>query len=137
MKAIKIETKNSSAITAALNAVNGKAHGHTYTTFSYIGCIANAAEIKAIRLIGSRKGAIGATVISTSGDKMPNAYAKKAFTRAATRVTLERRPTGWFLTSVERADVYQQGGGDDVLTLTQVQADIALARFKQAFRVAG
>jgi len=137
MKPIKIDAKNEAAIVLALGAVNGRAEAHAYTTFPEINRIANRAESKMIGLVGAQARAVGATVTSTSGNEMCNAYAKKNHgTRPATRVVIERRATGWFLIDAQRADVWQQGGGADVLTLTQAQADCAVSRLKEQFRIA-
>ena len=67
---------------------------------------------------------------------MNNTYARAGYWRAATRVTMIRRASGWFLTSVERTEVGQQGGGPGVLTLTAEQDAIAVKRTRAQYRIA-
>ena len=134
MKPIKIEVKNEAAIVAALKLVNGKAAEHCYTSFMEIERIASWAEFNVVRLVGTKALAVGAKVTATSGDKVSSSYSKSP--RAATRVVLERRATGWFLVVCVRTEVWQEGGAADRLTLTQSQADRAVCLLKRTFNTA-
>jgi len=134
MKALKITEANAAAIEAALLAVNGKASAHAITAFSEIETIAQSAEAQ-LESLGIAKGRrAGAFYRKTSGEKMCNAYARKAHLRAATSVMLERRSTGWWLVSASKTDVWQSGGAER-LHVTGPQADEAVAAVKAQFSV--
>lgn len=131
---VKIEEKNASAIEAALKAVNGRATAHAYTDYAEIAALADESEKEVLALVGSRKAAVGAVVESTSGGKVPNAYAKIARNRVGTTVKIERFATGWFLTGVKSATIYQSGGSDR-LTLTEAQDAEAVKRLRSQYLV--
>jgi len=136
MKPIRIESKNSAAIEAALKAVNGTAYNHCFTAFAEVLAVATDAEERVVGFVGSKARAVGATVGRTSGAAVLNAYANKCFgPRVATRVMLERRSTGWFLIDAKKAEVWQPGGGGGRIALTQSQRDLAVARFEVRFDV--
>ena len=136
MTPTNITAKNADAITAKLAAVNGRASAHALTGYVEIAYIAAQAEKTAHALLGSQKAIVGATWTETSGEKMCNAYARAGYSRAATRITMIRRASGWFLTDVERVEVGQQGGGPGILTLTAEQDAIAIQRTRSHYRVA-
>lgn len=138
MKPIKIDDKatNLNAIERELANINGAAHQHTYSVASQIAQIAEAAEEKLADLGIPAKYRTGAAFIKTSGDPVPKAYAKKSRSRIATRVTLERRATGWFLAACQRTDIHADGGGKGRLILTAAQAEIARNQFEKQFCVA-
>jgi len=123
MKPIKITAANTEAINAALKAVNGKATIHTFTHAWEIAGLVNAADAELARIQLPKTMHVGAKYHAVSGDKVSNSYAKKAGTRIATNVRLERRSTGWFLVGIEADEVWQQGG-------TEAQRDEAIARFR-------
>lgn len=129
---IKIDKANTTAIEAALLAVNGRAHDHAYTTFCAVEKIAQESEKQVIGLVGSKKAAVGALAESTSGKDMPNAY---RYSRVGTTVTIERCSTGWFLVGVAGATLYQQGGKAR-LTLTEQQDGIAVLQLRSQYRIA-
>jgi len=130
---IKICTKNSEVIEAALASVNGRASAHAYTTYGEIEGIAEKTEARIVEFVGAKKRVVGARVVSCSSTAVPASYS--GFRRAATGVTLECRATGWFLTDIIRVDVTQAGGGADRLFLTRDQADCATARLNSQFRI--
>lgn len=134
-KQIRITEENATAIEAALHAVNGTARQHSFTDYAEIAAVAESAEKEVVALVGKTHAA-GATWVETSGQAMCNAYAKKARTRVATTVKLERRPSGWFLASITKTEIWQAGGGAWMLTLTQAQADRATEIFRRRFSVA-
>ena len=131
MKAIKVSAPNSAAIEAALHQSNGRADTHTYTDFAEIADLAATAERELLRIVGAKKDLPGAIFVSTSGTAVANAY---KYSRQATRVTLERRATGWFLTDVEATQIYSDGGRER-LSLTAAQREAAIARFCAQFTV--
>jgi hypothetical protein len=134
MKAIKIVPENATAIETALQAVNGNAYTHTYVTYKDVESVAlkGARRLDAMDL--PKKARIGAAVTSTSGEEVARAYCRKGFSRVATRITVECRPTGWFLTNVEKAEIYQLAGGWS-LRLTAEQDAEAVRRLRQRYTV--
>lgn len=135
MKPILITEKNADSIAAALHAVNGTATAHTYSDFSKIAGIAAKAEREAIALLGSKKAAVGVRWAETSGGRVPNAYDKQAHTRIATCVTLERRPSGWFLTNARKATIFKDGGGPGLLFLTAAHEAAAIHELQKRYRM--
>jgi hypothetical protein len=133
MKPIRITPENAEAIEAALAAVNGKAERHAYTLTSELDRLARAAEAELMSLVGAEKYAPGATWVETSGATVANSY---GYRRDATRVTLTRRPTGWFLTEATSVQIHAQGGGRGRLTLTQAQDERAVAVLRARYAVA-
>ena len=129
MKPIKIIPANAKAITAALKAVNKSAVTHTYAEAWEIVRLVDAADAELARIQLPKTMHVGAKYHATSGEAVSNSYAKKAHTRIATSVTLERRSTGWFLVGVEAATIWKQGGTER-LVLTEAQRDEAIARFR-------
>ena len=97
MKPININARNSIQITAALLGVNGRANSHTITQAGEIREIAETATDYLARLGLSKSQMLGAKVTFTSGGNIPAAY---EWPRITTRVELERRKSGWFLTSI-------------------------------------
>ncbi len=129
MKALKIETKNSASIEAALRTVNGTAHAHTYTEFSQIEAIAQRAESQVCALLGSKKDSIGATFTSESGASVAGRYNVR---RLSTTVTLVRKKGGWFLTEVGGGALYTAGGGTRLI-LTRAQDARAIEQLRQTY----
>lgn len=135
MKAIKIIPSNAAAIEAALKAVNGKAEAHAYTSYYEIVELVANADAELARIDLPRSMHAGAEYRALSGEKVNGTYAKKARTRAATRVRLERRSSAWYLTSIEAAEVWQQGGSQRLVITPEQQAE-ALKRFSASLFVA-
>jgi len=130
---MKINIKNFKKTQSVLDSVNGAARAHTYDAIE-VQSLARDAE-REMTALGIPKGAmVGAIYESTSGDKVSNAYASKGHHRVATAVTLERFPSGWFLTRAEKTTVWQQGGSSH-LFLTQAQVDLALAHTRSKFSI--
>jgi hypothetical protein len=101
MKPIKVDNAQSLALGSALDAANGKAGAHT----AAIDDVFNAAREAETRLADLRlpKAArAGAKFSWTSGDKLPNAYARRSKTVIRTRLTLERRSASWYLVDAHR-----------------------------------
>lgn len=134
MNAILISEKNKAAIEAALKEVNGRATAHTYNRFEEILSASEKAEKAAVELLGSKKAAVGAAWEQTSGDPVANAYDRRSHTRIATSIVLSRRPSGWFLTGVESAAIYKDGGNDGVIYLTDEQEVVAISVLLKKYR---
>ena len=128
---VKIESKNSAKIEEALKDVNKKSTQHTYTSYEEIAKIAEAAEKKVLSLL-LKKDAAGAMYKETSGAKVALSYKQS---RNATEVTMVRKTSGWYLTSIRSTSVGVSGGGRGVLTLTQAQADAAVKNLMKNFIV--
>lgn len=133
MKPIKINEENSVAIAMALDAVNGKAWNHAFTTYSEIAKIAAQAETRVVGLVGSQKAAVGAVMQAVSGQKVANSY---KYTRTGTRVYIERRSTGWFLIDIVSEILYANQGGARVLTLTPAQDAKAIEVLRASYLIA-
>lgn len=118
VKSTRVVAENRSTIFEALAGVNGRATSHAYCTYDDIENLAEAAEKALVGLGMSRRDRAGAVYVSTSGSPVANAY---KYRRTATRVTLLRRPGGWYLEHIEGALIYAQGGGRATLTLTPEQ----------------
>lgn len=102
---IKINAKNAGAIEQALADVNGNARWHTFTDYNEVEQCAEDAERRCGFLGIPKKHRRHATAVYTSGDTVPNSYGSK---RIATRIGLYRRPTGWYLVSVERTEIWRE-----------------------------
>lgn len=135
MKPILIAEKNADSIAAALREVNGTATAHTYCDFSEIAGIAAEAEREALALLGTKKNIIGVRWAETSGGRVPNAYDRRSHTRAATRVTLERRPSGWVLTDIRKATIFKAGGGPGILFLEDKHEAAAIHELQKRYRM--
>tara|TARA_R110000751_G_scaffold305537_1_gene422114 strand:+ start:171 stop:566 length:396 start_codon:yes stop_codon:yes gene_type:complete len=128
---IRITSKNSRKIQAALAQVNGRARGHTFTTFEEIAELATQAEMRRTRLRLSRDHAKGIRLLCTSGDEVARSY---KWARRATCVELTLCTTGWCLTDIASDDVYAEGGGFHTI-LTPAAEAIALDAFRTTFSV--
>lgn len=131
MKPLKIITQNKIALETALEAVNGKATAHTFTQASELQAAAYAAEISLAQLklpLSARK---GASVLITSGHKLPNAYKYKV---KVTQAKLVRTATGWTLTELSSVEVWN--GGGSVLTLTPNQDERIISGIRAGYKVA-
>ena len=114
---IKIVVENAAKIEAALLAVNGKTALHAYTTFAEIA--SQADQDKSVMSFGLPKSQLSGTrVVSTSGDRVANAY---KYSRTGTRITMERGSSAWYLIGVESANLWSNGGGMDKYILTAEQ----------------
>jgi hypothetical protein len=131
MKAIKITAANVAAIQAALLNVNGRALSHTFTALEII-IIAEAAEVEVFGLLGNKKDAVGATVFSRSGSKLPNAY---KWARQINLMRIERRSRGWWLIELVNYTANDKSAAYSRLTLTAEQDAKAVARFKKSYGV--
>lgn len=131
---MKLNISNKTKIEAALAAVNGHASRHAYTEQDEILDLIDRANQKLERLQLPKKDWVGAQISATSGSEVSNAYARQGFRRAATHVVIERFPSGWFLTLVEKAEVWQQGGAEN-LVLTPEQDAIAVYKLRQGYTV--
>ncbi len=128
MGMVKVAEKNWAKIVKMLDAVNGAAVQHTYTSYCEIERIAEWNEKKLEDLHIPKKIRAGAKVHSVSGGNVPNAY---RYSRKATYVELHRRPTGWFLGEVLSTRIWRDAGPDKLI-LGQSQMDASVEATKRA-----
>lgn len=119
---IKFNIKNETKINAALDSVNGRASDHTYTTYADFAADAWRIAHKIEKLLGGKKYCIGAKFSIESGDSVLHAY---KYSRIGTRVLLECRASGWFITDIQRVDIYSRGGSSTI-TFTQAHHEQAV-----------
>ena len=127
---IKITADNAAKINAALDAANGKATSHTIRSWVLVDSVADEAESRLSALPkADRK---GATLTHTPAGPWASAYKYAAQT---TRIVIERRATGWFLISADRAEVYPRAPQRDVMTISTYQRDEIARRAVAEFNV--
>lgn len=127
---IKIDSKNTAALEAALKNTNGKATAHTFNFPSEIIECARKAEAQLDHLAlkkGSRSGAIASSI---SGGSIPNAY---KYTRITTIAILERGSAAWFLVSLSTASSFRRTAGDTYVSLTSSQDAEVTATFRAQY----
>lgn len=129
-KPLRLTETNREAIRLALAEVNGRAEAHTFTEMDQLERIAEKMEERLAALKFTAKERAGARCVAVSGSEVSKAYARKGHTRIATRVGLERRPSGWFLTAAATHSVYE-AGGYQLLQLHPDQKALAVFRFAQ------
>jgi len=131
MKEIKITQSNARKIEAALREINAKKIEHTYTSFDQIEALIVDVETRLINLLGAKKNFVGAVFDAASGAAVANAY---KYSREATRVTLTRKNTGWFLTDAVSTIIYKQGGKKS-LKLTCDQDAIVYKKVRENYSI--
>jgi hypothetical protein len=130
---IKIDIKNATALEAALAAVNGKAKGHTYTDACELIDLAAKAEAELETMHIRKEARSDCTYTETSGGKVANAYKNM---RIATRVTLRRGSTAWYLVAVDGRHIGTAGGGKGHLTITSYAEQAMLQTLRQRYTLA-
>ena len=129
MRPIKITEKNRDAIEVALREVNGRSYDHCYTDYREIVQLTVNAQALLAQLL-YKKDWPRAQWVETSGGRVANAYKNM---RNATQVTLEYRPSGWFLINIEDTRVGTEGGGPGHLYLTPEQDRAAHAKLNASY----
>ena len=127
---IKIAPANAAKINAVLDTVNGKATSHTVRSWVVVDSIATEAEARLSTLPKAERK--GATLTHTPAGPWASAYKYACVT---TRILIERRSTGWFLVSAERAEVYPRAPQRDVMTISSEQRDEIARRAVAEFNV--
>jgi len=128
---IKITQANSQKIEAVLREINLKSTAHTYVRFDQIEALVEDAEKRLTILLGAKKHFVNARFDVTSGFAVGNSY---KYSRDATRVTLTRKPTGWYLVDAVSTIVYKDGG-KKCLRLTEDQDTIACEKFRENYSI--
>jgi hypothetical protein len=130
MKPIKIEDKNGEPIKRQLAIVNGRHTQHTFADYLDVRLCVQKAEAKLHELIPAAKYHVGAQAVCISGAPVPKTY---KYRRTGTRIRLERRASGWFLTEVEPVNLWQRDGGTVRVYLTAEQNEKALTLFRASY----
>jgi len=133
MKSIKITTENLVPIQIALNAANGKSTAHTLCRSADVLDVAEDAERRLMALVGSKKYMVGGKATYRSGEALPNAY---KYPRHTTRLSIERRSSGWYLTDVVTFSEWRSAGGLS-LSLTQEQDAIVIKKVRSNYGIQG
>ena len=113
----------------ALDKVNGKAKSATASTMD----ILNSTEIaeKQLTAFGIAKSSrIGAEMIYTSGGSVAKAY---KYTRIANRITAVRGGSSWYVTGIERVELFPNQDGGIKVGLNADQEKTALAGIRAKF----
>jgi len=131
MKEIKITQSNSKKIEAALREINLKSTAHTYTSFDQIEALIVDAEKRLTNLLVAKKNFVNAIFDATSGAAVANAY---KYSRDATRVTLTRKGSGWYLTAVVSTVIYKDAGKKS-LKLTCDQDAIVYKKMRENYSI--
>jgi len=126
MKEIKITLANAQKIEAVLRAINLKSTAHTYTSIADIESLVVDAESRLVNLLGAKKHFPGAIFDATSGGAVANAY---KYSRDATRVTLTRKSSEWYLVAAVSTIIYKEGG-KKTLRLTESQDTIVYKKVR-------
>ena len=126
MKEIKITQSNSKKIEEALRAINLKSTAHTYVNFAQIEELIVDAESRLTILLGAKKYFPKAIFDAISGFAVGNSY---KYSRDATRVTLTRKGSGWYLVDVVSTVIYKDAGKKS-LKLTCDQDSIACKKMR-------
>jgi len=129
MKEIKITLANSQKIEDALREVNLRSTAHTYVSFDQIEALVVDAEKRLTNLLVAKKHFLGAIFDATSGAAVPHSY---TYSREATRVTLTRKSSGWYLVDVVSTIVYKDGG-KKCLRLTAAQDAIVYKKVRENY----
>lgn len=131
MKPIKFAATNTDKINAILDEVNGRASDHTYCNFYDFEADAGNMIKKIETILGGKKYCVGAKFSIESGNSVKSAY---RYTRIGTRISLERRASGWFVTGIEREHIWAKGG-ESKIVLTQAHHDRAVTVLKSGYVV--
>ena len=118
-------------VEAALLAVDGKSKEHTFTDYSKIAEVVQDAESGLEKLGILKKDAAGAKFIAYSGGTVPNSY---KYSRTGTAIQLERKSSGWHLTSIKTYNLYQKPPHNQFI-LTVKQDACAIASLRQKYNI--
>jgi len=125
---IALNTK-SRELSDSLEKVNGKARSATASAMD----ILNATEIAERQLAAfgiSKSSRIGAELTYTSGGSVAKAY---KYTRIANRIKAVRGGSFWYVTNIERVELFPNQDGGIKVGLNAEQEKIALAGVRAKF----
>lgn len=113
----------------SLDKVNGKAKSATASAMDVL----NATEVaeKQLAAFGIAKSSrIGAQMVYTSGGSVARAY---KYTRIANRITAVRGGSFWYVTSIERVELFPNQDGGIKVGLNADQEKTALSQVRSKF----
>ncbi|KAA0677636.1 hypothetical protein [Roseomonas genomospecies 6] len=125
-KRIKITAENADALEAALKAGQGRAQVNTFSVERLVR-VAEKAEEELADLLpkAERK---GARFVRRDAGPAANAYSYK---QGATKVTIERGSSAWYLLDIERVEAHPRQPGLSDLLLTPAQKAEAVRRYAE------
>lgn len=129
MKPIKVSSANHSNIQRELDRVNGRATNSVMSS-SQVSIHAAKAESSLLELVGLKKYACGAKITAHSGQPVARSY---DYRRVATRIKLERRSSGWWITDISRITLNTYQGGETAIFLTPVQDQLAISLLRARY----
>lgn len=103
---MRVNVTNTEALTAALEAVNGRATAHTMAPGQVLDLAERIEEDLQNRGV-PKKHLKGARVIYTPAGP-GKAYARKSRHVVSTQIQMERGASGWFLTNAERKEIWAE-----------------------------
>ena len=119
------------AVETALCLVNGKSKEHTFSDYLQISSVVQDAESGLEKLGILKKDAVGAKFIAYSGGSVDNSY---KYSRTGTVIHLERKSSGWHLTSIKTYNLYQKPPRNQII-LTEKQDACAIASLRQKYNI--
>lgn len=119
------------AVETALSLVNGKSKEHTFTDYSQIADAVQDAELGLEKLGILKKDAAGAKFKAYSGKAVANSY---KYCRDGTAIEIERKSSGWHLTSIKTYNLYQKPPQNQFI-LTEKQDACAIASLRQKYNI--
>jgi len=118
-------------VKTALASVNGKSKEHTFTDYLQISSVVQDAESGLEKLGILKKDAIGAKFTAHSGKTVTHSY---KYSRIGTVIHLERKSSGWHLTSIKTYNLYQKPPHNKFI-LTEKQDACAIASLRQKYNI--
>ena len=126
---LPLKPKNKEKVESALKSCNGKASAHTFT-FGNLLHQAAMGEHFLYEMGLTKAQRVGASLVVTSGEKLPSAYKYKVLVN---RARMTRTSTGWTL--VELKILEQWEGGGFSLMLSPEQDAIAIAKTREKYKI--
>ena len=127
---IKIDSKNTAALEAALAKTNGRSTAHTFTRASDIIECARVAEEKLQSLSLNKGRCSGAIASASSGGRVSNAY---KYLRITSTVQMVRGSSAWFLTALSASETFRRTAGETYVSLTAAQDAEVTATFRAQY----
>ena len=127
---IKIDSKNTAALEAALKNANGRSTAHTFNFPSDLIYCALLAEAQLDKLALKKASRIGAIATANSGGRVANAY---KYTRITSTAIFERGSSAWFLIEIGTAESFRRTAGAVYVSLTSSQDSEVTATFRSKF----
>jgi hypothetical protein len=131
MKPIKLNAANADKINAILAGVNGPAVGHVYRSYEDFRDRAERKILAVKDLVGGEKHTVGIKISIESGVPVSKSY---KHTRIGTRIAIERKSSGWFVTAISRCDIWPSGG-PSMIIMTPAHHDRAVNVLKSGYFV--